>query len=151
MVPVSSHKGHKVNSHWTSQEFHTFYITKRYITVFTTDHSLSLTLYPITPPSLDVIARLGCSLILYAPCSDSQVPLFLGEYLQRRWNGATESFSYICICTHTRTLMVNTNSVYLSLMDCLSCDITCIVTPVLCICVDKVTCFTKGNHQLTVL
>ena len=46
--------------------------------------------------------------------------------------------------------MANTNLVYLSPMDVLSCDIAYIVTPVLCMCLDKITWFSKGNHQLTV-
>jgi hypothetical protein len=46
--------------------------------------------------------------------------------------------------------MVNINSVYLLSMDGLRCDVACIVTQVLCLFVDKITCFTKGNHQLTV-
>jgi hypothetical protein len=46
--------------------------------------------------------------------------------------------------------MVNINSVYLSPMDGLSCDIACVVTKVLWVCVDKITCFKKGNHCLLI-
>ena len=67
---------------------------------------------------MDVIPWLGCSLILHARLSDARFPVFLGEYLGRSLEGATE-----CFLLKKSTLMVNTNSVYLSTMDGLSFDI----------------------------
>ena len=46
-------------------------------------------------------------------------------------------------------LIVNNNSVYFSTMDYLSRDVACVVTRLLCVLVDKITCFKKVSYQLT--
>jgi hypothetical protein len=49
-----------------------------------------------------------------------------------------------------KPLIFNNNSVYFSPTDYLSRDVACVVTPLLCVFVDKITCFKKGSCQLTI-